>query len=353
MSGLTGLVNGTIGGLAAGAVGYGGYTAEQALTATYAPSDYNKNTTSLFPSDLINTSSGRDFYMLFNFYQYQRPSVFSPATSASVGNIILPLPNSLVDSQSLDYREYQLTPGTGAAMDALSTAVSKTSQQGWYDAAKSSATEVLQGVGISGLSNVINTLGSMLGSQINSTDILQLGGLAVNPFTTVLFQAPSFKHHTFTWKFIPTNQKDADTLKYIINKFRYHSLPDVNQAASGGTLLRYPDMVVPAISPAGYVYSFKHCMIEEVITNFAPGATPSFTREAYSPSAIQFTIRLLEIEFWLKKDLLTSDINYSIPSDVNMNNNLNLVYSAPAISGVTNQTPPAATTGQAYGGVNQ
>ncbi len=343
--------------VAAGSALFGGYTAYQGLNSnsynanSVNGGNYIGNSTTIFPYDLINTSSGRDFYMLFNFYQYQRPSVYTTATSASVGSIILPLPSNLIDSQSLDYQEYRLTPGTGAALDAASRLASEGAQQGYITASQGGAAayQAAQGGAVSGLSNMGNAIGAILGTKLGTTDVLQLGGLAVNPFTTVLFQAPSFKHHTFTWKFIPKNQKDADTLKFIINKFRYHSLPDLSMA-TGGTLLRYPDMVLPAISPTGYVYSFKHCMIEEVISNFAPGATPSFTREAYSPSAIQFTLRLIEIEFWLKQDLLSNDLNYSIPSDVNLNYSLNQVYAAPSVSGITNQTPPSGTAGIASNG---
>ena len=300
MAGLTDILTGVQTAVAVGAIGALGYDISQSVANL--SNEYASPQAYLFPSDLIDINSGRQFYMTFFFYQYQRPSIFLSPSLYPMGSITLPIPSSLIDSQSVDYNSNQtLSPIVGAAMD--SAVQGYNSAQGAIQAAASTALGALAG-GVKGSGaqalDSLNALGNAAGLPNIANQFLQAGGLAVNPYLTVLFQAPVFKRHTFSWKFIPNNLQETQTLKFILNKFRYHQLPDSNQATAG-TLLQYPDMCIPVISPSGYVYSFKHCVIESAEANYAPGATPGF-KTSNAPSAYQLTLRLLEIEYWLKKD---------------------------------------------------
>jgi hypothetical protein len=97
-------------------------------------------------------------------------------------------------------------------------------------------------------------------------------------------------------------------LNYILNKFRYHSMPDVN-STTGGLLLTYPDMCIPKIIPSGYMYDFKQCVIESMVINYAPGDTPALTPKN-APNAVKFTVKLLEIEYWIRSDLQNASVEF-------------------------------------------
>jgi len=312
LTALTTLLN--LAGLGIVAVGVTSLGTEIASSTYNSNSAYVTNQTYIFPTDLINAPAGRHFYMTFWFYQYQRPSIFVAPNAYPIGNIVLPLPAQLMDKQSVNYTTTPMNPALGAAIDAATQHYHQSG--GLINSAIAGAGSALAG-GAAGLAGI--ELGKI---STTTNQLLQIGGLAINPYLTVLFNAPVFKRMTFNWKFTPTSLQESNNLKYILNKFRYHQLPDTNQTI-GGTLLQYPDMCVPVISPAGYVYSFKHCVIENAEVNYSPAATPGFS-DSNAPSTIELTLQLLEIEYWLKKDFNnTGDPNYQVsgtPNTINLTN---------------------------------
>lgn len=289
------------------------------LSGSTNATDYTNSQTTVYPTDLLSSSSANnDFCMKFDFYQYQRPTIFSNVFTKPFGTIVLPIPTNIVDHQSIGYVDSDPTnPALGAALDGMVGSY-RNNQANWMASAVESLGPALYGAGtagaVGGATNILNTLGKTVGLGNAANRIFQTSGLAVNPYLTVLFTAPTFKRHTFIWKFMPNNLQESNTIKYIINKFKYHQLPDTNQATAG-SLLQYPDVVRPTIIPQGYVYSFKHCVIQDSIANYAPGTTPSFVGSSNAPSAIEFTIQLLEIEYFLKRDMVnTTDPNFLPPT---------------------------------------
>lgn len=301
MTALTTLLE--LAGLGIVAVGVTSLGTEIASSTYNSNSAYVTNQTYIFPTDLINAPAGRHFYMTFWFYQYQRPSIFVAPNAYPIGNIVLPLPAQLMDKQSVNYTTTPMNPALGAAIDEATQN---------YHQSGGLINSVIAGAGSALAGGAAGLAGIELGKISTTTNqLLQIGGLAINPYLTVLFNAPVFKRMTFNWKFTPTNLQESNNLKYILNKFRYHQLPDTNSSL-GGTLLQYPDMCIPVISPAGYVYSFKHCVIENAEVNYSPAATPGFS-DSNAPSTIELTLQLLEIEYWLKKDFNnTGDPNYQV-----------------------------------------
>jgi hypothetical protein len=168
---------------------------------------------------------------------------------------------------------------------------------------------------------ILSTVGSTIGSAAAGAAIngvakaaeslvpgsasqgLQLVGLAQNPFLTVLFKQPTFKRHQFSWKLTPNNFQESNTLRDIINVFKYNMLPAM-APSTGGTLLKYPNMVFIQLSPKeDYLYKFKPCVIESMSVNYASAGMPSFFKGSDAPTDVTLSINLLEIEYWLKEDI--------------------------------------------------
>jgi hypothetical protein len=105
-------------------------------------------------------------------------------------------------------------------------------------------------------------------------------------------------------------------LRNIFDKFKYHQLPDVVNGMAG-TLLTYPDMVVPKFCPNKYMFDFKQCVVESSQITYSPGSVISFFPGTNAPTAFMFTLNLLEIEYWVKSDLVGPDgsINPNYHSD--------------------------------------
>jgi hypothetical protein len=260
------------------------------------PNIFNSKSLLVFPYNLPSIAD-QNFCIIFQFYKYNRPSILYPPTLENYGAIALPLPSDLNDSLKLSYDESsRSSPIIGAALENSKNITGAMSN------IENNVTAVAEGalsaVGVAGLQAINNQVGSSTVAKI-----LQMAGLAQNPFLSVLFNCPVFKRYTFKWTFIPERESDSIMLRNILDKFRYHSLPDIANTL-GGSLLTYPDMVVPKIIPDKYMFDMKQCVIEDVSINYAPGETVAFF-PSMAPNAIQLTLNLLEIEFWVKTDLLS------------------------------------------------
>jgi len=272
----------------------------QAFLRTPAAVKNSKYTGDLmFPSDLINTSSNRNFYMTIQFTEYQRRSIFNQPFLAATGGIRLPIPNNLIDTQSVNYdSSAKADATTGAAIEAGLKGRNGTSSGGLsFGSIGSAIAGGIGGKAVQTASAAATTAG------IDVAQGLQLGGLAQNPFMTVLFNSPTFKKHTFSWKLAPNNIDESNTLRDIIQTFRSNMLPAMAPNA-GGTLLTYPNMAIINLSPDdSFLYKFKPCVVESMSVNFAAGGQPSFFKNSNAPTEVQIDINFLEIEYWLKEDV--------------------------------------------------
>jgi hypothetical protein len=218
----------------------------------------------MFPGDLIDPSANRNSYISIKFQKYERRSIFSPAVGAGI-------------EQGL--RSGQ---GAGGAFGGIAA--------GAMNAANITLQKATTGVA-----------SALTGASAG--EMLQLGGLAQNPFLTVLFKQPEFKKHTFSWKLAPNNAQESNTIKDIINAFKSNMLPAMAPNA-GGTLLTYPNMAMINLYPdESFLYKFKPCVIESLNVNYAVGGQPSFFKGTNAPTLVQIDINLLEIEYWLKEDI--------------------------------------------------
>lgn len=259
-----------------------------------------------FPNDLIDASASRNYYMTLRFVQYQRRSIFDQVFVKEQGGIRLPIPSNLVDSYSITYAEESAeNPAVGAGMEAMlkgGNSVTKTGLSGAIDKIADVGSAALEAGGVNALSKKADeTLGKGAASQV-----LQMAGLAQNPFLTVMFKSPTFKRHQFSWKLTPNNEQESDTLNNIINALRYNILPGMG--SGGGALLGYPNMCYINLNPnEEFLYKFKPCVATEMSVNFASAGTPSFFRST-KPVEATISISFLETEYWLRENVAGTPI---------------------------------------------
>ena len=246
----------------------------------------------MFPGDLVDPSANRNSYISIMFQKYQRRSIFEQSFLSGTGGIRLPIPNNLTENQQVVFEPAEAsTPAVGAGIE-----------QGLSGggAFKSIAGGVMNALG----SKAQTAAGAITTSLTGASpgEVLQLGGLAQNPFLTVLFKSPAFKKHTFAWKLAPNNEQESYTIRDIINTFKSNMLPAMSPNA-GGTLLTYPNMAIITLLPEdSFLYKFKPCVIESLNVNYAVGGQPSFFKGTNAPTLVEISINLLEIEYWLKED---------------------------------------------------
>jgi hypothetical protein len=246
-----------------------------------------------FPTNTNIFKADTPFYIQFEFKEYKRPTAITPVQVTDVGTIRLPLPSvNLADKLTARYEEESGV--FQSALEGIQAAINE--QKGSVERTKDLFSSILKG----GAEFVDNALKGTLDKG------LQLTGLVVNPYLTVLFKTMAYKTHVFSWIFVPENPAEALVLNQIINKFRWHLMPNYVDG-TGNLLLGYPDMVKPSIFPQGYQYDFKYCVLTDMSVNYVPGDTPAFQAKDRAPVAIQLSISLKEIELWTKADLVSPD----------------------------------------------
>ena len=244
------------------------------------------NSSLAFPIDLEK----QPYWMSFSFYEYTMPNVNQQNVYyADRGTIRLPLPNSMVDDQKVQYNQEMLSTVTGSLVSAA--------QNGAKNNLSQSAATLLTGAAAgSSLSKISGTKGFEA--------IQQMAGAIVNPFLTVMFKQPAFKNHAFEWKLSPSNKDESVKLNSIVNTFKSNMLPD-QTGALGGTLLTYPNIVQITVSvndPAYFTYAFKPAVIEDFSVNYTVGGQPSFFGSTKAPTEVSIRLGLMEIEYWLSSD---------------------------------------------------
>jgi len=252
----------------------------------------------MFPADLVDPSANRNAYIAIQFVEYQRRSIFNQPFLSAVGGIRLPVPTELRDNTQVQYAPVGSDAAVGAAIEGGLAGRNGVGSSGSIGAAAMGAA----GGAAAGIVAQA-TRGLTAAAGIDPAQALQLGGLAQNPFLTVLFQAPAFKKHSFSWKLAPNNEEESNTVKEIIDTLRSNMLPAMSGNA-GGTLLTYPNMAIINLYPdETFLYRFKPCVIESLDVNFAVGGQPSFFKNTNAPTLVQININFLEIEYWLKEDM--------------------------------------------------
>ena len=246
-----------------------------------------------FPSDL-----DLKYCMSIRFVKYEKRAISNRKDIITQGSIYLPIPNQLNDTTTLSYNQAEL----GSMIGSFSEAVTGTQNIGGT---------IAEGVLVEGMQRA---LGAAPGGEKILNAVSAVSGLAINPFLTVVFKNPTFKTHSFSWKFMPKNQAESDSLTKIVQTIKYHMLPGL--LTSSGVIFEYPEMVLLKIYPTEkHLYNFKPCIIKSMNVNFAPSGGPSFFRSVPgAPTGIEVKIELQEIEYFTKLDFIDlKDYNTGLP----------------------------------------
>lgn len=257
-----------------------------------------------FPNDLISADNARNFYVSIGFMKYRRRSLFENGRVMFTDGIHLPIPNNLQDANMVLYSEEEMGTVAGLGVEAASSLGSVSGALGALGG----------GAAAEYAKRALSSLGpwAQQGLELG----LQQGGLALNPFLNVMFKAPVFKSHSFSWKLSPSNEKESIILRQIIAVIKKNMYPNLGGendmfgkfgftgAVSGSIVLSYPSLALIKLFPNDqYLYEFKPCVVTSLIVNFTPSGTPSFFNSTKAPAEVSITMNFKEIEYWLSRDI--------------------------------------------------
>ena len=114
---------------------------------------------------------------------------------------------------------------------------------------------------------------------------------------------------------MPTNARDSQRIRQIINYLKRSALPRANASGQSAAILDYPNLCQMNFfpwdnnggGPHGWssrsIIKMKRCFMASVNVNYTAGAAPSFFAGFNNePTIIQLTINFKEIEYFLSHD---------------------------------------------------
>lgn len=176
-----------------------------------------------------------------------------------------------------------------------------------------------QSLGLEYNEEELGLTGNLTFQQGNLGDILYKGGLAVtdevralteggrettiNPYTVSQFQKVSHGSYTFSWILIPRSENEAINIQKIVNKFRYHALPDgvVTDSTFGVPEVWRMDFMPNALNKV--LFEARPLGLTNVQVQYNSATAPKFFGNSENPYPVEtvLTLTFTELTIHTKK----------------------------------------------------
>ena len=133
-------------------------------------------------------------------------------------------------------------------------------------------------------------------------------GVARNPRTEMLFRSPTMRQLSLSWKLMPTNDQESETIFAMINKMRQHAYPSI------GTTGKKMNMAFPDIFQVDFVnksggkakmIQFAKAYCTAINTTYGSSG-PAFFKGG-KPVEIDLTMTFQEAEIQTRESLMALD----------------------------------------------
>tara|TARA_R100001463_G_scaffold53538_1_gene104570 strand:- start:391 stop:1539 length:1149 start_codon:yes stop_codon:yes gene_type:complete len=227
-----------------------------------------------------------------------------------LGNIILPIPAQLSDTNTANYgssnMNFMQEAGTKAAMGLIA-------QEGGTSVGQSINNLVAGLTGKEGSKAVSASFSSAainaFGGNLTPSQILSRGtGAVINPNMELLFSGPSLRNFSYSFKLTPRFEEEAHTVRTIIKAFKRNMAPK----GAGGDFLKTPNMFQIQYLYQGeahpYLNRIKLCALTNVATNYTGDGTYATYGDG-SPISMQLNLTFSELTPIFNEDYLAYDNN--------------------------------------------
>ena len=133
-------------------------------------------------------------------------------------------------------------------------------------------------------------------------------GVARNPRTEMLFRSPAMRQLSLTWKLMPTNQQESNTIFAMINKMRQHAYPSIGNTGQKFAFT-FPDIFqIDFINKGGgkaQMIQFAKAYCTAINTTYGSSG-PAFFKGG-KPVEIDLTMTFQEAEIQTRESLQLLD----------------------------------------------
>lgn len=128
---------------------------------------------------------------------------------------------------------------------------------------------------------------------------------ALNPFKEVLFESVDFRTFAFSFRFMPKSKAESETVKKIINLFKFHMHPELSD---GKLFFIYPSEFIISYhyngSENSYIHSLAPCVLEKCDISYGGEQYSTFIDGNPTEVTMRLVFRETEI---LTKNMMSKD----------------------------------------------
>lgn len=242
-------------------------------------------------------------FVLFEIYEYAGSNVtlgenFGLQTArkgSKVTSIALPIQASIIDNNSVDWKEDTLNALTAAAGTAALGMLGAEGQEGALDKLVKAAQEASKEGADSDLAKAIQFAAAS--AAVNSNLRSRFSGEVMNPNLELLFNGPRLRNFNFAFLMSARDDAEAKTIRQIIRQFKEKmSVRD----GAGSLFLRAPHVFqISYMTDQGSLHPainrIKLAALTSFNVNYTPAGTYS-TFEDYTMTAYQMTMQFTELD---------------------------------------------------------
>jgi hypothetical protein len=200
-------------------------------------------------------------------------------------SIYLPFCNKINNEDTMTYEAGEMK-AVGAALDFLGTPIETTKQ---------------------GVAAGKQLLAELIGQGDAATKFL---GVRINPRLEKLFKSKDFRTFNFSWELYPKNRKEVEQIHSIIEAFRYHGHPAIDQDKLDGEIatvvlrvpaefqIRFlstnPDPGISGFVENPYIPKIARCVLNNISVDYTPNGIYSSLKNN-APTSLVLTLQFTEI----------------------------------------------------------
>jgi hypothetical protein len=277
-----------------------------------------------------------DDYLEIQILKYQPPK-FDPVSDQSAtiltstdklsGNnvtpecvILLPIPQTIQDSNSVNWGDSSLNAFEVAGIGAVQTGVqNKNLLGGSIDALRRIFGTTIMTAQGGNLQDLVTgatsaAIVNLFGSNVSATDILSRStGQALNPNMELLFQGVNLREFSFDFDFAPRDGAEANQVKQIIRTLKkaQTAKTSAGKGQGNGLFISAPNVFKLQYKSGGEKHPFLHTFKPMAMKGMSVNYTGSGTYSVYgdsTPIHMKLTMNFQELNPIYSEDYKDSDI---------------------------------------------
>lgn len=216
---------------------------------------------------------------------------FSENYIRTTTSIDLYMPPNVQTSYTADWGQEQLGV-LGSAVDAA-TGLSNVSS--WEDGGKAwdSVKNSLKESAVSTIASAVQAI-----SPLNFDSLRKSATSTIaNPYMEVLFNGVQNRTFSFTFKMIPQNEREQQSIKAIIDEFKFHRAPEMKYGAQTNYMIFPSEFDIQFLNRDGenpWLFKISTCAMTEFSVNYSPEGQYASHKDG-SPFATEITMGFTEM----------------------------------------------------------